>query len=732
MAESIATLGIRITSQGVKDAERDLKGLAQAGEVAEKRASTLGKAWGLALGGAIAGGAALAVTGLKKWIANGIESEKVQAQLAARIKSTGAAAGLAVPQLNKMAAALQAATTFDDESIGRAQATLLTFTRVGRQNFERATEAVLDMSTALGTDLNSAALQVGKALNDPVQGLTALSRAGVQFSDSQKTTIKQLVETGRVADAQKIILRELETQMGGSARAARDTLGGALAALRNSFDNLLEGDAGGMRGARDAVENFNRALNDPQLKAGLDSAFTGMLNLASGAVQLIGKLGNAASALREFYGASSGKSLQSLQNRRTDLETELFGEQRAQRRSWLGSAAEENAPRVRALKAELAEIDRLIEARKKAARMDWVEGRVVSKPGTGRWADVTSEGPIKPPSLSADTSGASRRGAASRRALPDFLDQDRRDLAQLVAETARADDMFSQLAATLAGPLAAAEYQHQQNLREIDELGRRAGRTAADIGALKDAEAGRYRTQRTEIEAMLNPMRSLLESYEAEIDAMGRGNAERAVMNELRRQGISLASAEAVANLEAARALDEMARRKAEFIDLMDGFRQSGADAFTDFVTGAKSAKDAFRDFMDSIAEMITRAIAEKWISNLFGQMGSDGAGTSGGNLLGSLLGGLFGGGRAIGGPVSAGRVYQVNERGAPEIYTAGGKQFLLAPRDGRVTPATAAAGGRASQINQTFVVNGTPDRMTRQQMLRMAGSETSRAIRRG
>lgn len=694
MAESIATLGIRVRAEGVKDAERDLKGLAQAGEVAEKRASTLGKAWGLALGGAIAGGAALAVTGLKKWIANGIESEKVQAQLAARIKSTGAAAGLAVPQLNKMAAALQAATTFDDESIGRAQATLLTFTRVGRQNFERATEAVLDMSTALGTDLNSAALQVGKALNDPVQGLTALSRAGVQFSDSQKTTIKQLVETGRVADAQKIILRELETQMGGSARAARDTLGGALAALQNSFDNLLEGDVGGLRGARDAVEGFNRALNDPQLKAGLDSAFTGMVNLANGAVQLIAKLGNAASALREFYGENDRKSIASLVNRRNQLETDLF---RAERRSGFG-LGDANDPigkllgrpngreaEIAALRKELAEIDALITQRQRAA----AEASRRFSPEYERASLNFNPNPKALATLDTGTGTGKVKalrsvGDAAKEAAGALQDYTFAESALEHASFARIDvqtrslEQFARIRAELSGPLAVAELDHIQRLQDIERLGKEAGVTGQAIADAQEAQRAAY---------------------------------ERTTAAILEQQRV-------MANPEVVRTLDTI--------------RRAGTDALTDLVTGARSAKDAFRDFFDSIAEQITRAIAEQWMTKLFGQMGTSGAGTSGGNLLGSLLGGLFGGGRAIGGPVSAGRVYQVNERGAPEIYTAGGKQFLLAPRDGRVTPATAAGGGRASQINQTFVVNGTPDRMTRQQMLRMAGSETSRAIRRG
>jgi hypothetical protein len=291
----IASLGIKVTTTGAKEAARDLKALERQADATEKRGVSLGKVFGAA----IAGGVFIAGAAMKKYIANTIEAEQVQAQLEQRIKSTGGAAGLTVAELNKMAEALQFSTTFDDESIGGAQAVLLTFTKLGRDVFPRATEAVLDMSIALGTDLKSSALQVGKALNDPVKGITALSRAGVQFSEAQKDTIKRLAETGKVAEAQQIILAELETQMGGSARAARDTLGGALQALKNSFNNLLEGDAGGggMIETREAVEQLNTALNDPGIRSAIDTIAGGVARLVSEMVSAIPHIARFASEL---------------------------------------------------------------------------------------------------------------------------------------------------------------------------------------------------------------------------------------------------------------------------------------------------------------------------------------------------------------------------------------------------------------------------------------------------
>lgn len=170
----------------------------------------------------------------------GAQAEAVTA-VAAAVKSTGGAAGLTTKELEKMASQLQAVTTFGDEDIlQNVTAPLLTFTKVQGEVFAQAQTAVLDMATLLKTDLRSAALQVGKALNDPVKGVTALGRAGVQFSEQQKSLIKSLVETGQVAAAQQIILAELQTQFGGQAAAAAQTPLGPLKQLANAWGDLKE------------------------------------------------------------------------------------------------------------------------------------------------------------------------------------------------------------------------------------------------------------------------------------------------------------------------------------------------------------------------------------------------------------------------------------------------------------------------------------------------------------
>lgn len=198
--------------------------------------------------------------GLRKIAQEATDGQYEQAQLAAAIKSTGGVAGQSVAGLNAHAAALQRVTTFSGGALAEAQALLLTFTQVQGETFPRATAAVLDVATAMKTDLSSAALQVGKALNDPVLGVTALARSGIQFTESQKAVIDSLVATGRQAEAQALILDELDRQFGGSARAARDTLGGALTALGHAWDDLFDVTRENSSGMIGAIEGVTSTL----------------------------------------------------------------------------------------------------------------------------------------------------------------------------------------------------------------------------------------------------------------------------------------------------------------------------------------------------------------------------------------------------------------------------------------------------------------------------------------
>ena len=168
------------------------------------------------------------------------EQQKAIAQVNAGLKSTGAQVGFTSKELQNMASELQKNTLFGDEQILKdATAQLLTFTNITGDQFDRTQQAALDLATRLDGDLKGASIQLGKALNDPVANLSALSRSGIQFSEEQKTVIKSLAETGRLAEAQTVILDELDKQYGGSAEAAADADGG-ITQLANAFGDLQE------------------------------------------------------------------------------------------------------------------------------------------------------------------------------------------------------------------------------------------------------------------------------------------------------------------------------------------------------------------------------------------------------------------------------------------------------------------------------------------------------------
>jgi hypothetical protein len=165
--------------------------------------------------------------------------EEAEVKLKSSYDSMAAAGWTTLDELKAQASAFQEVTTFGDESILDFQSVLLTFGNVTGDVFTDATRLGLDMSAKLGTDLQGTAIQLGKALNDPVRGISALSRVGVSFTQDQKDMVRQMAETGDMAGAQALILGELEKQFGGTAEAMAQTGTGQAKQAMNAL-----GDAG--------------------------------------------------------------------------------------------------------------------------------------------------------------------------------------------------------------------------------------------------------------------------------------------------------------------------------------------------------------------------------------------------------------------------------------------------------------------------------------------------------
>lgn len=239
IAQLVAEIGV--------DTSKLKSGLGSAKDAVGGFASNVAGAAGgiLKFGGiaaAVAGAAGLGalIIGLKSCIDQGMSQQQVMAQTEAVLKSTKAASGQTAESIGDYADKMAQLTGVSDDTIQASENVLLTFTDIGGKVFPQAEDAILNVSTAMHEDLQSATVQVGKALNDPVKGMTALSRIGVTFTDQQKKTVEQLVATGQKAKAQAIILGELKREFGGSAEAAGETFGGQLKRLGVVFDQMKE------------------------------------------------------------------------------------------------------------------------------------------------------------------------------------------------------------------------------------------------------------------------------------------------------------------------------------------------------------------------------------------------------------------------------------------------------------------------------------------------------------
>jgi hypothetical protein len=209
-----------------------------AGKQAGTRMSAGMKA-GLLAGAAVAGAAAARFIGDS--IAEAQESAKISNVTEQLIKNQGAAATVSAAQVGKLSLALSQKTGVDDEAIQSGQNLLLSFQSVqnqagaGNAIFDRASAAIVDLGVKMGSP-EAAAKVLGKALNDPVKGMAALTRAGTPLTKSQQEQVKAFVAAGDTLNAQKVILTAVEQKMGGVA-AAQST---GAEKMSNAWGNFKE------------------------------------------------------------------------------------------------------------------------------------------------------------------------------------------------------------------------------------------------------------------------------------------------------------------------------------------------------------------------------------------------------------------------------------------------------------------------------------------------------------
>jgi lambda family phage tail tape measure protein len=333
--------------------------------------SALGPA-GLAAGAALAVVSAGMVAGLRE----AAEAERSYRRLEAVLKATGHASGLTGKQIVDFADDIERSTLVTSEAVQEAAAVLATFRAVSGETFTRTLALAQDMATVFGQDLSSAAMQLGKALQDPEQGLNALRRVGISFSASQRELIQTLIDTGQTAEAQRVILAELERQVGGAGAAEAGGLTGATNRLSDAWGNFLEqlGQTSGVSAfvqetlgmlAR-AAETTTAAMRGARLEM-----IEGRLSVAP-AEDFDAQIAQAERKIEESKKALLNPGLTGLRRKWTHSEVEE-GQQEieALRRQQQEAAATETAEREKALAGQ-----RAAEAEARAERVAGLRGEI--------------------------------------------------------------------------------------------------------------------------------------------------------------------------------------------------------------------------------------------------------------------------------------------------------------------------------------------------------------------
>jgi hypothetical protein len=169
------------------------------------------------------------------------KADLVNAQLNAQLKAMGSSAAVSADEINNLAKEISKTTMFEDEMVVSAESVLLRFTSIGKEIFPEATRASADLAQTMGTDMSSAARLLGRALEDPTSGLGTLRRAGIVFTQAEENQIKAMQKAGNIAGAQAIVLKALETRIGGAAEAAGQTFPGQVKIMENEIQNFKEG-----------------------------------------------------------------------------------------------------------------------------------------------------------------------------------------------------------------------------------------------------------------------------------------------------------------------------------------------------------------------------------------------------------------------------------------------------------------------------------------------------------
>lgn len=235
------------------------KGMDKAHSRAEKFGTAVGKIGAKMVLAWAAVGVALTRM-FKASVDNFNQQQAANIKLQAALQKTGSAIGANYDELRQYASELQKVNGYADDATMSAMATLTTFRSVQGRVFKDTIKAAQDMAAFMGTDLNTAVQQLGKALEAPEIGITMLRRSGVIFTKEMTDGIKRLVAEGKTAEAQMAILEEVNKRFGGEAARQAETAAGAWKRVGMAFGDLSEHIGAATNATRGLANSLASAL----------------------------------------------------------------------------------------------------------------------------------------------------------------------------------------------------------------------------------------------------------------------------------------------------------------------------------------------------------------------------------------------------------------------------------------------------------------------------------------
>ena len=688
---------------------------------------------------------------------------------------TGNYAKLTAKDMADMARQLDASTNATAGAASEALAQVNASGQFTAEQIGLVTKAALQMQDATGKAIEDTIKEFVALKGDPVDAILKLNDTQHFLTEATLEQIKSLKDQGKEADAAAVAIR-----------AYADTINDRTPDVVNNLSLMAQwwrDVKSAVRELGDEAVDVFRDL-DVSAKSFLQTYSEQVKGLANvlRTVKFVPFGGSLASAADNFAnnankpdfsnvrGGSGGGNVVESQSARARIKAEEEFERLAQSNLSKREKLEAEIKQIRELGAKAGKNDLEIQKEINSARARYQEslpkGLKPRKENTrgienasDRFDDMVGslraelEGPLERAEQQhlkrvREIQQAARDGKRSHEDLTDALALEGEAYAKTADEIKH---RFEAEVASLTGPVAQAQERHEAALRRIEELRKLGQLSAKQYADALNEEAKAFRQDAAAAERAADPIGALLSDMRDELDLIGKTNAERAVMIELRRQNIDAMSAEGQAAIEAAKTFEKEAEAKQRSIDLMDEFRSGASNALADIVTGAKSAKEAFADFFDDLARRIAQMIAERWIEKAFGAMGSSNGGSAGGGeggwfaAIASIFASAKGNAFVNGQPVQAfanggildrptffgmagGRIGVGGEAGTEAILP------LHRGPDGKLGIRMEAANDgtpRNLALNQTFVVQGAPDRRTREQMARESGRAARREMAR-